>query len=232
MQLRREVAAAQDYERLSMRLAELRGRLADAPIVATSDPLPAAFSATFGRLVPLGGVEGVALLVTMVVELMSCCGLAGLTSLYRGRDQREPGPPVRDLPSPMVPASLEAEGGAPSARRQSLTPRTLPKPSLRPAISGRANLREPKSRETSKFPSNVLPMRPGYSSTGLPEGGSQSPVRNIPEIKIGTNVPAFVRERLETSNGSSIAAGELRAAYEAWCATRDLEPFSLPKIRG
>jgi hypothetical protein len=70
-------------------------------------------------------------------------------------------------------------------------------------------------------------MRPGYPSTGLPEGGSQSsqdlPVSNIPEIKIGTHVPAFGRERLEASNVSSIAAGELRAAYEAWCATRDLE---------
>ena len=45
-QLRRELAAALDYERLSARAAELRKGLAEAPIVATSDPLPAAFSAT------------------------------------------------------------------------------------------------------------------------------------------------------------------------------------------
>jgi hypothetical protein len=32
------------------------------------------------------------------------------------------------------------------------------------------------------------------------------------------------------SNGSSLAAGELRAAYEAWCATHRLEPLSLPRF--
>ena len=50
VQLRRELAAAQDYERLSSRAAELRKGLAEAPIVATSDPLPAAFNATLGTL--------------------------------------------------------------------------------------------------------------------------------------------------------------------------------------
>jgi hypothetical protein len=34
VQLRRELAAAQEYERLSARATELRGRLAEAPIVA------------------------------------------------------------------------------------------------------------------------------------------------------------------------------------------------------
>ncbi|HSR81061.1 MAG TPA: hypothetical protein VLL28_09815 [Hyphomicrobiaceae bacterium] len=52
VQLRCELAAAQDYERLSARAAELRQSLALAPIVSTSDPLPAAFSATLGRLSP------------------------------------------------------------------------------------------------------------------------------------------------------------------------------------
>ena len=84
VQLRKELAAAQDYERLSSRAAELRKGLAEAPILATADPLPAAFSATLGRLMPLGGTEGVALLLTVVVELMSCCGLAGLSALYQG----------------------------------------------------------------------------------------------------------------------------------------------------
>ncbi len=48
VQLRRELAAAQDYERLSTRAAELRKALTEAPIVATADPLPAAFSGTLG----------------------------------------------------------------------------------------------------------------------------------------------------------------------------------------
>ena len=71
VQLRRELAASQDYERLSARATELRKDLAEAPIVATSDPLPAAFSATLGSFVPIGGTEGVALLLTVVVEVMS-----------------------------------------------------------------------------------------------------------------------------------------------------------------
>jgi hypothetical protein len=88
VQLRRELAAAQDHERLTNRAAELRKGLADAPIVATSDPLPAAFSATLGRVLPIGGTEGVAILLTTVVELMSSVGLAALAVLYNARDQQ------------------------------------------------------------------------------------------------------------------------------------------------
>ena len=226
VQLRRELAAAQEYERLSARATELRGRLAEAPIVATSDPLPAAFSATLGRLLPLGGAEGVALLLTMVVELMSCFGLAGLSALYRGRDEREPGTSAARSLGTVVPASLEAEGGIPPASRQSPSLQTLPKPSLILAASGRASIREPASREAYKSPSNVLPMRP----TGLPEGASPMSPGRIPETNIGARVPAFVRERLETSSGSSLAAAELRAAYEAWCATHNHKPLSTPKF--
>jgi hypothetical protein len=51
-------------ERFSARAGELRKGLADAPIVATSDPLPDAFNATLGRVLPLSGKEGVALLLT------------------------------------------------------------------------------------------------------------------------------------------------------------------------
>ena len=109
----------------------------------TSDPLPAAFSDTLGRLLPLGGAEGVALLLTMVVELMSCFGLAGLSALYRGRDEREPGTPEKGSLPAVLPASLEAEGGTPPATRQSPSLRTLPKPSLRPVASGRGSFREP-----------------------------------------------------------------------------------------
>jgi hypothetical protein len=89
VQLRKELAAAQDYEQLSLRAAELRKGLAEAPILATADPLPAAFSATLGRLMPVGGTEGVALLLTVVVELISCCGLAGIARLYGSREQHE-----------------------------------------------------------------------------------------------------------------------------------------------
>ena len=224
-QLRRELAAAQEYERLSARTRELRVRLAEDPIVATSDPLPAAFSATLGRLLPLGGVEGVALLLTMVVELMSCFGLAGLSALYRGRDERDPGITGGHSLAPTVPDSLEPAGGTPPATRQSPSLRTLPKPSPTPVASGRASSRELGSREASRSSSNDLPVRPAYPST-LPQGASPM----IPEIEIGSHVAAFVRQCLQTSNGSSLAAAELRAAYEAWCVTHDHKPLSQPKF--
>jgi hypothetical protein len=94
VQLHRELAAAGDYERLSMRAGELRNGLAAAPIVATSDPLPAAFSATLGRVLHIGGTEGVALLLTMVVEIISCCGFGWL---QRAPQLRRPNPSLGDV---------------------------------------------------------------------------------------------------------------------------------------
>ena len=72
LDLRRELAAAKDYEQLDVRARELRQVLAATPLVATSDPLPEAFAATLGRLMPLDGRVGVALLLTLVIEIMSC----------------------------------------------------------------------------------------------------------------------------------------------------------------
>ena len=227
VQLRRELAASEDYERLSSRAAELRKGLAEAPIVATSDPLPAAFNATLGRLVPLGGSEGVALLVTIVVELISCCGLAGLSALYRGRDQEGPGTPGKgSLPGSR--GSLHIDRSAPSAA----APGTLPKPSLEPVASGRTNPREHKSREASNPPSNVLPMRPRNPPRALPQGASPllqgRPDCGLPEA--GSHVAAFIRQRLRTAKGMSIAAKELRSVYEAWCAAQGYEALSQPKL--
>ena len=104
-QLRRELAAAQDYERLSIQAAELRRGLAEAPIVPTSDPLPASFESTLGRWLPIEGTAGVALLLTVVIELISNFGLAGWLVLYRGRDREKSGTPTR-------PPSLEVEGAS------------------------------------------------------------------------------------------------------------------------
>ena len=81
LELRRELAAAKDYEQLDVRARELRQVLAGTPLVATSDPLPEAFAATLGRLLPLDGRVGVALLLTLVIEIMSCFELAALRAL-------------------------------------------------------------------------------------------------------------------------------------------------------
>ena len=86
LELRRELAAAEDYERLDARARELRQTLAAVPIVATSDPLPLAFAATIGRLVPLDGNAGVALLLTARYrdhELLRTCSSPGATGRRR-----------------------------------------------------------------------------------------------------------------------------------------------------
>ena len=222
VQLRRELAAALDYERLSVRATELRKGLAEAPIVATSDPLPAAFNATLGRLVSVSGTEGVALLLTVVVELISCCGLAALSALYKGRGQAGQGRVSRA-------PSLDPKGASLSIV---MRPRTLPKPSLKAIASGRTSPGDQDSREASGPPSNVLPMRPRTPSRALPEGASLGrlcqPSGALPKTQ--SHVPAFVQQRLHSAKGMSVAAKELRAAYEAWCATKGHEPLSMPRL--
>jgi hypothetical protein len=122
VQLRRELAASEDYERLTVRAGEIRKALAEAPILATADPLPMAFSATFGRFVPIGGMDGVALLLTALLELISGFGLAALTALYSARD---PGTPEGACLAARMPET--GEGASQSVAQQAPSPSHRPK---------------------------------------------------------------------------------------------------------
>jgi hypothetical protein len=171
VQLRRELAAALDFERLSSRATELRKGLATVPIVATADPLPAAFSATLGLVLPVGGTEGVALLITMVVELMSGFGLAGIRALRHEHSGR-PGKGTTSAPSL---DTASAGRASPALTLHSLPERreaTLPKPSLNAAAPEGGRVQARPIREASNPPSNILPMRPRAPSPALPEGAS------------------------------------------------------------
>ena len=216
VQLRRELAAAQEYERLASRATELRRNLAEAPIVATSDPLPAAFSATLGRLLPLGGAGGVALLLTMVAAFRSSIG-GGMKGSQGHR-----------LRAPLEQWSLRL--WKPRERYLQQAANHPPcKPSLRAAASGRASFREPTSREASKSPSNVLPMRPGYPSTGLPEGASLTAQGRIPEIDISSmSLPLFG----SASRRPTALPGRGRTARGIRGLVREQshKPLSLPKF--
>ena len=233
VRLRRELAASQDHERLSARAAELRQSLAVAPIVSTSDPLPAAFAATLGRLVPVGGTEGVALLLTMVVEIISCFGLAALSVLCGpASHQRLPASlfqgsllnaHARDIPE----ASLR--GTLPTLPKTK--PGTLPKPSLEAAVSERADTRGHRSKAACSPPSNVVSMLPPYSRA-LAKGASPTLQGKDGSglAVVGSHVPAFVQDRLQHAHGASIAAGDLRATYEDWCAGHGHTALSQPKL--
>jgi hypothetical protein len=234
VQLRKELAAAQDYERLSLRATELRKGLAEAPIVATSDPLPAAFGATLGRVLPIGGAEGVALLLTMVVEIVSCFGLTALSALSGSTSHHlsaslSQGSPllnahVRDVPE----ASLR--GTLPTLPKTK--PGTLPKPSLEAAVSRRADTRGHRSKAARNPPSNVVAMHLPSSLRKLAKGASLNPQGKDGSglAVVSSHVPAFVRERVQHAHGASIAIKDLRAAYEDWCAGHGHAALSQPKL--
>src|SRR5262249_30340072 len=236
VQLRRELATSEDFERLSQRATEMRKALKEAPIVATVDPLPSAFSATLGRLLPLEGTQGVALLLTIVVEIMSSSGLAGLRALYRARDQHQSSgmPEGSSLAVPAL-ATAQREGALQSVAHQLPSPSqgaTLPKPSLKAIPSAHANQQKAPRREVSNPPSNVLPMRPRAPSRTLPEGISLSSQTHLQggSIAVESHVSTFLQQRLQKIEGASIAFSELWSAYEVWCAQRDEKPVSQPRF--
>jgi hypothetical protein len=228
VQLRKELPAARDYERLSTRANELRHGMAEAPIVATADPLPAAFSATLGRVLPIGGTEGVALLLTVVVELISCGGFSGMAALCNTRKQREGGTPAIGSLTGAGREDREAEREPPCQPRMPTLPKPslgARKPSLRAVASGAGRSGRPGKSDASEAPSNILPMRPRPPSENLPQEDSLVQKTTLP-----SHVPLFVQQRLKRAQGMSLAATELRAVYEAWCATHGYEPLSPPKF--
>jgi hypothetical protein len=223
LELRTELAAAQDYERLNRKAEDLRKALAASPIVATSDPLPESFDSTVGRVVPFEGKVGIALLITVVTEIFSCFGLAALRAL---RPQAAP-PNVAGATS-----LLPREPEVPWWSRQS--------PEITPASSRVI----PPSNETGYSLPHGAPGRD--ASTALP--GVGAPVVRRPQSEaahatregpagsrrtsIPSNVPAFVRDRLRNSTGQWITAAALFEAYKAWCATRGETPVSQQKLGG
>jgi hypothetical protein len=169
VQLRRELAASEDYERLSARATELRKGLAEAPIVATSDPLPAAFSATLGRVLPMSGAEGIALLLTVVVELISCFGLAGLTVLNKDSQDQQRAPPGNS--SPLAPSAKAKTTDAPATLPKGRVQR-LPRLSIFPRLV------------RVRGPARPPPQMPYPSPPGCPKGrllGKLGPPACLPD---------------------------------------------------
>jgi len=232
LKLRRELAAAEDYEQLDARAKELRERLAAAPMVATTDPLPQAFAATLGRLLPLDGRVGIALLLTLVVEIMSCFGLAGLRALREG--QRRKGGPSHH--------SQAAQGGIlikPDRAwkgRAKIVPhrpsKNVPHSSLRTCSSGIAARRVTGRDRTSRPTSNVVPSVGRSSRKPRGRRRAQESVGSVGKrpTLISSHVRAFVRDRLQHAEGLSLGAADLWVAYEAWCAIHGDAPLSQQKF--
>ncbi len=237
LKLRRELAAAEDYEQLDARAKELRERLAAAPLVATTDPLPKAFTATIGRLLPLDGRVGVALLLTIVIEIMSCCGFAGLRAL-RGpgaaREDRREGPVL--LPEALASNNIKV-GGADSLKTGKMVPssasKVLPNSTPKGRTRGHARACREDRASSKRVSSNVLPLRGRATRARAGEGGSVAgPVtpRRNPPLDAISHVSAFVADRFVQTHGASLAAADLRIAYEAWCEANNHPPVSQQKL--
>ena len=221
VQLRRELAAAEDYERLASRAAELRKGLAEAPIVATSDPLPAAFNATLGRVLPMSGAEGVALLLTVVVELISCFGLAGLTVLNKDTQDQQRAPPGNS-PPPAPSAKAETTVAArdpahgqgpevaqviqfPSARaREVACPPTTTNALRKPA-------RAPEGQALGQARPASLPAQ-GPTKVALPQLAHGSAQAAAARLSAAAAVAEFVA-LLEQGDGARATGSELFRAY-------------------
>jgi hypothetical protein len=227
VQLRKELAAARDYERLALRATDLRKGVAETPMVAVADPLPAAFAASLGRLLPIAGTEGVALLLTIVVELISCVGLSGIAVLYNTRKRREGG---------AAPATISRQGSESKETKREPPcrprPSPLPKPSpiaLNPSLSGLASgtgrVQRTGKSSASKAPSNILPLQLRSASGGPPGESATAQTATLP-----SHVQNFVQQRLKKVTGMSLGATELRSVYEAWCESRGYEPLTPPKF--
>jgi len=151
----------------------------------------------------------------MVVEILSCFGLAGLTAL----SAREGEAPCGKGGKPAAPEASLPKGEA-FDDQGSLQHRTLP------------------AGEGLTLPNPSLPAGVGRGSApgSLTEGGSNNVVtlRPVPSqrdhVKEGPHVANFVQERLQGAPGASVAARDLRAAYEGWCAKQGLAPLSVPKL--
>jgi hypothetical protein len=196
VQLRTELTTAEDYEHLSARANELRKSLAKTPIVATSDALPAAFTATLGRLLPVDGTEGVALLLTMVVEIMSCFGLAALRALYNSEDETAVAgrgskcslavvrhvpadTSGRDLPALKNLLPEQSETVLPASSPMSAISHSKPRSGTREERAGScSNVVEMRQAPSSPEPSDAAPQRVEEGSAGREDVCSPSVVRD------------------------------------------------------
>jgi hypothetical protein len=85
VELRREMAAAADYERLIREEQELREKLTGLDIESPNDAMPKAYEATIGRLTEMDGKNGIALMVTLILALTSAFAPFGLDLLREKR---------------------------------------------------------------------------------------------------------------------------------------------------
>jgi hypothetical protein len=84
LSLRKELAASRDYDDLQRRAEVLRAQLARLPIEAEQDQMPRSFELLYGGVAKMGGKEGIALLVMLLLTLVPALGPFCLDIVSRG----------------------------------------------------------------------------------------------------------------------------------------------------
>lgn len=228
-ELRRELAAAKDFERLDSRTVELRRALAEMPIIPTSDALPEAFSATLGRVIPVDGRVGIAIILTVVIEIMSSIGLAAVRAVgsQSNRDEHRVDGAERRLTKGTNGRGDDEHFCCAGEDYPNAFP-IIPVTSLRPENIGDQSDR--RSTRDLALGTNVVSMETRGERKSRAGKGDAVPLDQTLTSRIDSHVPEFVRARLRTSVGTSLSAAELKALYESWCVGLGYEPVSQRRL--
>ncbi len=220
VELRRELAAAEEFERLSAEARELRRRQSDMPIAAPTDRLTDAFTATIGRFVPIDGRAGIALILTVALQLISWVGWPVLMSLRD--DQTEPVP----VPSRVQTTAVKPPTSGTEAESSRLTlPPSVPDPA---PSDGRGQ--SDVSPQRSSLTGSDLKAEGGRKRAHDPRQARGSMLAHRGRDDQTEHVGHYINERLKPSPSARVAASDMLDDYRVWCARQRIEPLSQRKL--
>jgi hypothetical protein len=232
LELRQELAAANDYERLEARAKELRDALSTIPIVAVQDPLPRAFAATVGRVAKVDGEIGIANLLTLIIEIISCFGLACLRVLWSGGQRDKSRAHAGDEQLSADRGGLEETKTDPLRTSTDIIPDAPVHPSAQLSLTPSDPTNRPVETKAQvgckEPPSNILPLlKCGRRTPPCREArrGRQSDAARL-DHGVDAHVRDFAEAGLRAVTGTSIGASELMAAYRDWCMRHGIKPLT------
>jgi hypothetical protein len=220
VELRRELAAAEDFERLSAEARDLRRRLSDLPIAAPTDPLTDAFTATIGRFISIEGRAGIALILTVSLQLISWVGWPVLMSLRD--DQTDPGPVSSQL-------QTTADNPPTSGTNAQSTRLNLP-PSVPVPETTEGRSQSDVSPERSSLIGSDVKVQGGRKRPHNPRHSRESILAHLGRDDQSEHVGRYIDERLRPSQSARLAASDVLDDYRVWCAKQRIEPLSQRKL--
>jgi hypothetical protein len=203
------------------------------PISAVQDPLPRVFAATLGRLVQVDGELGIAQLLTLLIEIISCFGLAAVRVLRTPSGMTSK---PREVSLPLLHSDQGLCSGAttePNATSGIPDEGVIPGSSLNADSFEAGSMTSAMPRKVAPPPSNVLSSgRKGRSAPTHREAGQgrSRPAATASRPDVSIHVREFTRARLRETAGTSLSASDLRGAYEQWCMGQGRKPLSQQKL--